>query len=95
MKRFSITELLRCPFFKPVRFFRELAEFGQYKHQLVEDQLEQLYPRGKREYDVVKQFVVDGELVEVTGRIDYVRFDEPIFYEIKPDTRKIPIEYID
>lgn len=97
MKVYSITDLVRCPRFTPYSWFKELGEYGKYAHDKIVEELRKRFPEGEAEKEVAYQFSVDNELVEVRGRIDYIRYDEPIFYEIKPLPRsklKVPIEYM-
>jgi len=94
VKIFSITELLRCDHFIPEKWFRELAEYGKYAHEEIISILKEKYPSGEAEVEISKQFIVDGEIVEIRGRVDYVDYDEAIIYEIKPETKKIPLEWM-
>lgn len=93
MKRISVTELFKCKRFEPFSWFSELGEAGKYYHELIQNELKKRYPDGEAEYKVEMPLEVDGEEVILVGKVDFVRWDEGIFYEIKPYTTRIPIEW--
>lgn len=96
MIEFRVSELSRCPSLKTTVWVKPYTEAGKYIHDWIQEKLKEQYPEGKAEYEVSTIVEVDGQEVRLVGHVDYVRFDEPVFYEIKPEPRyttKAPVEY--
>ena len=91
MEAVSVTKLVSCPDFEAKEQIKPYVEVGKYIHDAFCKAMKKKYPDGECEYKVETE--ING--VKVVGKLDYIRFDEPIFYELKPfKTTKPPVEWL-
>lgn len=91
----NVSDLFKCPYFKPYPWIEELAEEGRKAHEQIEKEFKERHPNSESEIKVEKVYNINGIEVKLVGRIDLIDYEENIIYEIKRHQKhyKIPPAY--
>jgi hypothetical protein len=88
MREYSVTELLRCPQFRPWREVEEAAVRGREVHRMIQEWYRERYgsENVETEVEVDYTFKCCGREYRIVGHIDIVDFRDRKVIEIKPWT---------
>ncbi|NOZ31428.1 MAG: hypothetical protein GXO68_05750 [Crenarchaeota archaeon] len=86
MPKYSVSDLLKCPYFKPWKEVEVAKERGRRMHEMIQQWYLEKHPNAETEVPVEYTFTVGREEYTINGKADIVDPDGRKVIEIKPWT---------